>query len=495
MLRFTQHDSPLTADKDRGVHAQPSPPTQQDGTAEGSEQAPRRLRTILSIGFGGLLVIMFVAGFTALQTLKDLHAAEENVRHEYVTRNQVLMRVTFLVNAYDGQVERYLLSVTSVHGATAPGEIAQQAAEADAALKSYPGNGDTSEQLLLADMARQLAEEERTVQWILSWSAQERRRRGVEVMNRELMPRRLRIQETSQQIAVSNRQRLNDGPLLEQFSVLRGRLTRMVFLALVAGLLLSLMSAFYILRLEGQAQRRYEELARSRHDLEELSARLVDAQETERRSLSRELHDEVGQSLGALLVDVGRLSNLMPSDSTQVREQLCRIRTVAENAVNTVRNMALLLRPSMLDDLGLVPALEWQAREVSRRTEMEVEVHALNVSERLPDEHKICIYRIVQEALNNAARHASSRTASVTLTQDSQKIQVSIVDQGRGFDTRRVRGLGLVGMDERVKRLGGTLTIESSPGLGTAVKAELPAPATTSSENHEASSRTAGRRP
>jgi signal transduction histidine kinase len=445
------------------------------------------------MGFGGLLLIMLVAGFTAVETLRELHTAEENVRQKYLARNQVLTRVTFLVGAYDGQVERYLLSAASVHGETAPDEMVRQAAEAHAALRSYPVSRDSAEQLFLEEMERQLAEEERTVQLMLSWSAEERGRRGPEIMN-ELLPRRLHILETSQQIAVSNRQRLNDGPLLEQFSVLRSRLTRMVFLALVAGLLLSLMSVFYILRLEGQAQRRYEELARSRHDLEELSARLVDAQETERRSLSRELHDEVGQSLGALLVDVGRLSNLIPSDSSQVREQLCRIKTVAENAVNTVRNMALLLRPSMLDDLGLAPALEWQAREVSRRTEMEVEVHALNVSERLPDEYKICIYRIVQEALNNAARHASSRTASVTAAQDSQKIQVSIVDRGCGFDTRRVRGLGLVGMDERVKRLGGTLTIESSPGLGTAVKAELPVP-TTPSKNHEASSHTAGRRP
>ena len=282
--------------------------------------------------------------------------------------------------------------------------------------------------------------------------------------------------------------------MLTEFGALQKRLTRMVFLALTAGVLLSLMSALYILRLEGQARGRYEELARSRRELEELSARLVDAQETERRSLSRELHDEVGQSLGALLVDVGRLSNLIPPDSTQVQEQLGRIKTVAENAVNTVRNMALLLRPSMLDDLGLVPALEWQAREVSRRTEMEVEVHALNVSERLPDDYKICIYRIVQEALNNAARHASSRTASVTVAQDSEKIQVSIVDQGCGFETRQVRGLGLVGMDERVKRLGGSLTVESIPGQGTTVKAELPLPSTVTSESHEASSRAAGRR-
>jgi len=493
MPHVAQHDSHRSAVDDGGVRPQPSSPAQRDASVERNDGARRGLPTILMIGFGGLLAMMLVAGVAALRTLRELHTAEENARHEYVTRNQVLSRVTFLVGAYDGQVERYLLSATSVQRAAVPGEITRQAAEAHAALRRYPGNRDAEEQLLLEDMERQLAEEERTVQWILSFSEEERRLRGPEVVNRELMPRRLQILETSQQIAVSNRQRLSDGPMLTQFGVLRRRLTGMVFLALMAGVLLSLMSALYILRLEGQAQGRYEELARSRRELEELSARLVDAQETERRSLSRELHDEVGQSLGALLVDVGRLSNLIPPDSTQVQEQLGRIKTVAENAVNTVRNMALLLRPSMLDDLGLVPALEWQAREVSRRTEMEVEVHALNVSERLPDDYKICIYRIVQEALNNAARHASSRTASVTVAQDSEKIQVSIVDQGCGFDTRHVRGLGLVGMDERVKRLGGSLTVESIPRQGTTVKAELPLPPTTPSEDDEANSRTAGR--
>jgi len=460
--------------------AQPSPPTRQAAGAEPGERAPRGLRTILLIGFGGLLAIMLAAGFTALQTLIELHAAEEDARRQYLTRNQVLTTVTFLVRLYDGQVERYLFSATSVGGAEAPGQLAREAAEAHAAMKSYPGSPDLAERLLLEDMERQFTEEERTVQWILSWSPEERHRHGAELLSQQLAPQRLKILETSEQIAASNRQRLNDGLLIE-FGTLQKRLTRMIFLALTTGLLLSLMSALYILRLERQAQRRYQELARSRRDLEELSAQLVDAQESERRSLSRELHDEVGQSLGALLVDVGRLSNLIPPDSAPMQEQLGRIKTVAENAVHTVRNMALLLRPSMLDDLGLVPALEWQGREVSRRTEMEVDVQAQSVSENLPDEYKICIYRVVQEALNNAARHASARTASVRIVQDSQKIQVSIVDHGCGFDTRHVRGLGLVGMEERVKRLGGSLTIESRLGQGTTVKAELPPPPTTPS--------------
>jgi signal transduction histidine kinase len=136
--------------------------------------------------------------------------------------------------------------------------------------------------------------------------------------------------------------------------------------------------------------------------------------------------------------------------------------------------MALLLRPSMLDDLGLVPAVEWYAREMSRRGEIEVEVRAENVSEELPDPLKLCVYRVVQESLNNARRHAHARNAIVTLKQTSDAITVKITDDGAGFDLKRTRGMGLLGMAERVKRLGGTIEIESQPGSGTTVRSELP---------------------
>jgi signal transduction histidine kinase len=142
--------------------------------------------------------------------------------------------------------------------------------------------------------------------------------------------------------------------------------------------------------------------------------------------------------------------------------------------VQTVRNMALLLRPSMLDDLGLVPAVEWYAREMSRRGEIEVEVRAENVSEELPDEVKVGVYRIVQEAVNNVQRHAKAKNAVVELEQTANAIRVKITDDGSGFDPKRARGMGLLGMEERVKRLGGTIEIDSRPGAGTTIRAELP---------------------
>jgi signal transduction histidine kinase len=138
--------------------------------------------------------------------------------------------------------------------------------------------------------------------------------------------------------------------------------------------------------------------------------------------------------------------------------------------------MALLLRPSMLDDLGLVAALEWQGRELSRRCDMEVDVEARNVSPELPDEVQTCVYRVVQEALNNAARHAAARNARVFVEQNAAGIDISVHDDGRGFDPQNTRGLGMVGMEERVRRLNGNLRIESQPGKGTTVFAHLPWP-------------------
>jgi signal transduction histidine kinase len=128
----------------------------------------------------------------------------------------------------------------------------------------------------------------------------------------------------------------------------------------------------------------------------------------------------------------------------------------------------------MLDDLGLIPALEWQAREISRRSDVEVEVHSQSVSEDLGDETKVTVYRLVQEALNNAATHASAKNAKVTVIQGPDKITVEITDDGNGFDPERKRGMGILGMEERVRRLGGSFAIKSSPGRGATVTAEIP---------------------
>jgi len=226
--------------------------------------------------------------------------------------------------------------------------------------------------------------------------------------------------------------------------------------------------------LEQNGRRRYLALVQSRQELEGLSKRLVEAQEAERRSISQELHDEVGQTLGAVLVDLGQLSNLVSPSDNIVKDQIARIKSAAESAVRSIRDMALLLRPPMLDDLGLIPALEWQARETSRRSDMEVEVDAAELPGNLPDELKIGIYRLVQEALQNAATHAHAKNAKVSVKHEGSDVDVQISDDGVGFQPGRTRGMGILGMEERVRQLGGRLELQSSPGKGTMVHTVLP---------------------
>ena len=437
-----------------------------------------KLRLALLISFGGLLALLVIANLGALRLARQMQTQEEEIRQTFLAHSQPLLVLSSSIYVYNDRIQEYLMSQDPQADGLTAEEFTRLTAEINSTLRKYPENCQPEERALLERLQQLFTEQQGMLNPVMSWSREERHRQAWRFLNEEVLPQRSRIHETSERIARWNNQQLAaaDQEMFRSFASLQGRQTRLLAIALTAGLVLSVASVLYLLRLGEEAQRRYQELARSRAELEALSAQLVDAQETERRSISRELHDEVGQSLGALLVEVGRLAGLVPSENTQIKDHVDKIKSVAETTVQTVRNIALLLRPSMLDDLGLIAALEWQGREVSRRSEMEVEVQSEDVSEKIPDEYKICIYRMVQEALNNAARHSSAQNARVTVEQTADKILVCVFDDGCGFDPQRVRGLGILGMEERVRRLGGIFTIDSRPGRGTMLKAEFPLP-------------------
>ena len=204
-----------------------------------------------------------------------------------------------------------------------------------------------------------------------------------------------------------------------------------------------------------------------------LSNQLVRVQEDERRTISRELHDEIGQILTGLRMELGSLSR--GESDAGYRERLDSVKRLAEEALRSVRNLALLLRPSMLDDLGLEPALRWQAKEFSRRTGIPVSVDIQGNIDSLPEAVRICLYRAIQEALTNCSKHAEATRITVTVSQKKDLISASVEDNGRGFDARqRTSGLGLVGMEERVRALQGRFAISSVPGERTSVSLSLP---------------------
>jgi signal transduction histidine kinase len=259
-----------------------------------------------------------------------------------------------------------------------------------------------------------------------------------------------------------------------RFGNLRSELLWMLALSLGAATMLATGSAIYIARLERETRFRYDQVAAGRVEMGKLSQRLVAAQEQERKSISRELHDEVGQTLNALLVDAGNLQKRIPEGDVQSRELLSSIQRLADTSVNEVRDIALLLRPSMLDDLGLTAAIQWQAREVSRRTGLAVKVSADAEADHLPEGLSICLYRVAQEALQNVVRHAQAKTVHIELKQEIDRLVLSVHDDGIGFDAENIRGLGTVGMEDRLRQIGGVLRVASQPGKGATVVAEVP---------------------
>src|SRR5262249_36812042 len=216
----------------------------------------------------------------------------------------------------------------------------------------------------------------------------------------ELVPRRTAMLQIADRIAAVNERGLirAEERLSASALDLRRSLLLTFGVTLCGGLLLAALTISLTLRLERELERRLAQNARDRAELQELSARLVRAQENERRSLARELHDEIGQALSAILMETEGAEGA--ADPAGSRARLAPVRILAEKTVNEVRDLALLLRPSMLDDLGLTPALNWHAREMTKRTGLNVVVSADAASDDLPDEHKTCIYRLVQEAIN-----------------------------------------------------------------------------------------------
>jgi signal transduction histidine kinase len=311
---------------------------------------------------------------------------------------------------------------------------------------------------------------------VLNWDADTRRTQGPDYLRTQIFPRRQQLLQISERIRGMDTRQLASGEstVAAVFTSFRQELIVTTLLTTLFGLALALFTIGRVQTLERESGARYRDVVQAREELHRLSARLVSAQEEERRKLSRELHDEIGQSMSALLVELGNLGSVLPPENAALQERVQAVKRLAENNVVVLRNLSLLLRPSMLDDLGLAPALKWQAREVARRSGIKVKVDAEDVPDHLPDEYRTCIYRVVQEALHNATRHSKATHVRVTVTHEESRVSVSIKDDGVGFQSPQEKGMGILGMEERVRHLGGSFHIDSGPGKGTAILIQLP---------------------
>jgi len=224
-----------------------------------------------------------------------------------------------------------------------------------------------------------------------------------------------------------------------------------------------------------QNARLFENVRDSHKHMQTLSHRLVEIQESERRYIARELHDEIGQSLTGLKLAL-EMSERQSNEAAKTG--IIEAQTLASKLMGIVRELSLNLRPAMLDDLGLVPTLLWHFERFTAQTNVRVSLKHTGLNTRFPRELETAVYRIVQEALTNVARHAKTTEATVRLWSDGDILGVQVEDYGIGFDMQEVTGAanssGLKGMRERVELLSGQFSIEALPGSGTKLTAEMP---------------------
>jgi signal transduction histidine kinase len=436
--------------------------------------SPKTSSMVVWVGFGGLLVCIVAAAVGTVYSLDRVTGEETVIRKAFLQRLGALDTIRSQIYLSGTYVRDFLLSPDTSGAAAQAERLITLERDTSATLNAYSRLLDPGDRQPFIALKSEIDEYWNVLRHTVAWTPEQRNRLRDSFFYDELVPRRTAMLQIADRIALVNERGLasSEDRLAAASGSLRRSLLGTFALTLGGGIILALLTVGYTLRLERELERRFEENSRARGDLQELSARLVRAQENERRSLARELHDEVGQSLSAILMETENAE--CAADPAEIRDHLSAVKKLAGKTVNEVRDLALLLRPSMLDDFGLVPALNWHAREMTKRTGLNVVVTAGGEADDLPDDHKTCIYRLVQEAVNNSARHANARNVEVKVERQDARVLFSVRDDGGGFETKFVRGLGLLGMEERVRRLGGQLRLDSQLGRGTLITAELP---------------------
>ncbi len=433
-----------------------------------------RRSIFLAVAFAALLFVTGVSSLAvwrnareARERLARLHEAHMRAGSALVTirtnvyRTAILNR-DYLLDPDPGNAQQYIEQFSAIHGST------------EQALRTVESSGLGDEQLAAVGKLRhELERYWDPTEIMLDWTPAEKR-----VQRAQMLKERLKLRKE-----VFNLANQVEDMIAANFAAERQRtasadrdfeasLAWTSLAALLLGMAIAAATVFRMMTLE-----RISQDAEGRLRL--LSGQLRTAQEQERKSLSRELHDQVGQMLTGVRMELAAMARLVADTNGELSLRITRAKGTVEQTLRAVRNIAMLLRPSMLDDFGLSAALSWLVKEMSRTSGIDVTSSIDNAVDQLPEAHRTCIYRLVQEALTNASRHSGARSAQVTVRAGESLVIGSVSDDGGGFDvTSRTRAsLGLLGMEERVRELGGTVHVQSTPGRGTRVEMRLPRPA------------------
>jgi signal transduction histidine kinase len=444
------------------------------------EEAEMKSRTKIALvfGFGTLLIVIGFLAITSFWGAERIYRDVSAIHDTYRSDSALLDDIHTDVYIAAILTRDYLMDPQTTTAVQYQNDLLARRTSmekhlADLALMMVPEGS-----LALERLRREVDVYWNLLDPIFEWDPAQKATIGYNFLQQQVIPRRKAVLSLTNEIDLLNAVNLRkeQQKINESQREFRRYVVGMSALALASALLVAGVSFMQIYRLEKRSEEERQRTEHAEQELRFLSQKLVQAQEVERKSISRELHDEIGQMLTGLKLEIRNLEELRTSPGPVFQEHIIEAKNLAEKTLRAARNLAMGLRPSMLDDLGLAPALQWQVREFSRLNGIPATAEIDGELDHLPEEMCTCVYRVVQESLTNCARHARAKNVHVTLHGSRSRITMTVQDDGIGFDPSNAlsRGLGLIGMEERVRELRGKMAIRSEPNRGTLLEISIP---------------------
>lgn len=433
---------------------------------------------VFSVALTVLLALMLVPALTALRRSEEIYRETRSSQEQFQAVQSVFASLSENVFTISITIREFLLDNSPEAGRIYNSRLEATRAQLQTNITRLGELLSNAESPVLKQLEREIGAYMAVVLSVIDWGQAQRAERGAYFLRQEQRPRRQSILAVADRLADLHASVYRDQQrqTVESQNRFRRDLQSSLLFALAAGMIVALVGMLRMQWLERRAREQHQRAEQTSEEMRSLSIRLRQVQEEERRAIARELHDEVGQKLTAMRMELGTLERLRTAAAAEFHACLSEAKELAEQSLRIIRDIATGLRPSVLDDLGLGAALQKQAREFSKRTGTPVSVDLKGSFTWLGDRERTSVYRIVQEALTNCAKHADARRIGITLRDRAAAIELAVSDDGAGFERTAVSrgGMGLIGMEERVRELDGTLSVRSALGRGTTIAVTIP---------------------
>lgn len=437
-----------------------------------------RFRTAMLVGAGLTLGVWLFAGLFFSRRIEQIQARTSVISQRYLRAQQVLTEARNQVLLSSVYLREALLDPSDPFVADSRARMVAALDVAEENLAKYVPVLDGSLEVARVERLKgEVAALRHEMEGVLSTDRRLWPSQAGALLRGRLMPRRESVIRVADELGTLNRTAFveHQAETAAIYRATQAQVWQVLGLAVLASVGIALLASRYGGRLERRVQEQQAKDAEMQAQLQRLSSALIRAREDERQNIARELHDEIGQLLTATKVEMAVAQRSIERGDSD--EHFDEARRVMDRALHAVRDLSHFLHPAVLDDLGLVAAVEAQVRAVRKRISTQITfTHDVGTA-RLPVELERAGYRIVQEALSNVVKHAAATTCDIRIVVTDGRLVLDIDDDGRGFGAPRMEtsmGLGLISMRERTAQLGGTIVIESGDGRGTHVHVECP---------------------